>query len=138
MIQVRFTTEGPEFILNESCPEDGLWLGDGVVRPDFQPRRTHAPESPHMPGKSLLGIVLEQGELQIPLRIRGATETAIAAKDNELRVVLWQFAYTTTLHVDGVEQSWLSEPAVPTWGPITAISRYAHVKVGAVSIPLNP
>lgn len=143
MIQVRFSRTadagGPsEFVLNEDCDESGIWIGDGMVRPDFQPRKYHAPDSPHQPGKSLLAVVLEQAELQVPLRIRSATESGIEAIANELEEAVWQFVYTTTLHVDGVEQSWMSEPAVPVWGPIQAIARKAHTRVGAVSIALNP
>lgn len=136
---IEFSNDGGSpYRLNEDCTESGLWIGNGTVRPDFQPRRTHAPDSPSVSGKMLLQVVQEQSELQIPLLARGADNAEIQARVDELEDVLWQFVFSTTLHEDGVNWVWSSEPAVPVWGPITGIGRLAKVRVGAVSIPVNP
>lgn len=126
------------YVLSEDCSESGLWIGNGTVRPDFQPRRTHAPDSPSVSGKMLLQVVSEQSELQIPVIARGASNLEIQEHVELFEEALWQFVYSTKLHEDGVEWTWSSEPAVPTWGPITGVGRLAKVRVGAVSIPVNP
>lgn len=136
---ISFTRDlADPYVLSEDCAAEGVFIGNGTVRPDFQVRRTHAPDSPHTSGKMLLAAVHEQGEIEIPLIARGADNEAIQAHIDELEDALWQFIFSTRLHEDGVEWVWSSEPAVPAWGPITGVGRAARVRVGAVSIPVNP
>lgn len=138
-LYIEISRDGEDsYVLNEDCSDSGIWIGNGTVRPNFEARRTHAPDSPSVSGKMLLAVVREQSELEVPLIARGANNIEIQSHIDELEDALWQFIYSTKLHEDGVEWTWSSEPAVPTWGPITGVGRLARTRVGAVSIPVNP
>lgn len=128
-----------DLVLADDCGTgNGLWLGDGIIRPTFQPRKTYAPDSKYVRGKQLIAVVRDQGELSFPVIVKGDSPATVEARVNELEQALWQFTYDVTLSVDGQSTTFEAEPAVPVWGRIFLGQLRTFSRAGQVSIAINP
>ncbi|WP_067428544.1 hypothetical protein [Nocardioides jensenii] len=116
-----------------------FWIpADGISTPDFSWRLGYAPDSPWVPGKKLLSAVLEASSIPLSVYASGNSPGHLAELKAELEAAVSQFVYTTTISVDGQEQSWSCDPAFPQWGALTHGMSEKHLARGALVIPVNP
>lgn len=112
---------------------------DGVVWPSFETRRTYAPDSAWVPGRTLLAAVQEAAELPLTVYAHGTSGADLADSKAELEAALAQWSYDLTLTVDSVAYTYHAEIllGVP-WGPIDSGMVAERMARTSFSIPLNP
>lgn len=114
-------------------PEDGLSV------PNFSMRLTYAPESMWIPGRLVLGAVMDGTEVPLTVYAKGTTSADLQAKKADLEAAFAQFSYTITMLVDGVTiGTWPADPTSVWWGVVDHGQAEQHFAVGTVSIPVNP
>lgn len=112
---------------------------DGVVWPNFDTRRTYAPDSPYESGRVLLAAVREAADLPLTVYAHGADAAATDAAKAELEAALAQWSYDLTLTVDGIAHAYNAEIVLGVpWGPVDSGMVAAHMARTSFSIPLNP
>jgi hypothetical protein len=123
----------------------GYWLPEaengtaGLAVPSFQPRRIYAPDSQWVPGRRLLGSVLDQGALTIAVHVEAPDVSTLAARKSALETALWQFSYTVTVVVDGLTLgAYNAEPALLQWAAPSSWDRADNRARAVLQIPVNP
>jgi hypothetical protein len=112
---------------------------DGLAQPNFEMRRTYAPDSRYTPGRLLLGAVLDGTTIPLTVTVRGTSAANLLARKAELEAAVAQFAYTVTMTVAGVEVgAWPADPTAPWWGVVDHADAAAFLAVGTLAIPVNP
>ena len=130
---------GPLVLNND--PHDGAYTypEDGLAIPNFDLRRTYAPDSAWAAGRMLLGAVLDQAMLPLTVAVIGTSAATLKARKDELAAALGQFAYSVTVTVGGVVQgTWPAEAATVWWGVVDHGDAQIFHAVGTTSIPVNP
>ena len=122
-------------ITNDPAP--GIWI-ESVGAPSFSQRLTYAPPSDYIPGNKLLAKALDASSLPVVLYAKASTSAALATLKASLEAAVNQFAYTVTLTVDGVSQSWAADPTWPNWGDVDDGMAAAKAARALFSIPVNP
>lgn len=114
-------------------PENGLeW-------PRFETRRTYAPASEIIPGRTLLSALLDVGTITATIYAHGDTAADVLAAMTELEDATTQWGYEASIDVDGERVgTWQAHPEAPAWGPIDTGHVRARFSVGTVVIPVNP
>lgn len=122
-----------------TTPAAGMWLPEqGLVRPDMDYRRTYAPDSSYVPGRTILAAVLEASTLPATVYFRAATTSALVTLENTLTAALAQWAYTVTLTIDSSAWSWTGEPTRPAFGAVDSGMARSFMSRAVLTIPINP
>lgn len=129
----------PLVIGQDPSSESGLWLPeDGVQRPTRGMRRTYAPDSAYIPGRTLLAAVEDAATLPLVIYAGAGSTAALEALMAELDAATNQFAYYLTLTLDAVTRTWSADPELPQWGDLDSGMTKAHIARASIIIPLNP
>ena len=100
---------------------------NGITRPDMDYRRTYAPDSSYVPGKTLIAAVLEASFLPCVVYCHAATTTLLVAAEDELNEALGQWSYDVTLGLDGESWTWSGEPVLAAFGEVDSGMVAAHM-----------
>lgn len=116
------------------------WISNEVEWPRFSRRKTTAPPSPYLNGRTLLAKVADMGTLPLTVYAQGATTSALETAKTALQTCVDQWTYDLTLTVDGVARAYVAECVDDdiSWGPIDAPLVRAHFARGSFVIPLYP
>lgn len=111
---------------------------DGATWPAFDTRRTYAPDSAYVGGRTLLAAVREAAEIPLTIYAHATTGALLAAAKAELEAAIAQWSYTLTLTVDSVAHVYAAEVVLGVpWGQIDSGMVAAHLARASFSIPLN-
>lgn len=126
-------TNSPPFAGGITYPEDGL------AEPNFDMRRTYAPDSRYTPGRLLLGAVFDGSAIPLTLTIKGTSAANLLARKAELVAALAQFSYDVTMTVNGQTiGTWPADATTVWWGVVDHGDARQFIALGTVSIPVNP
>lgn len=123
--------------IDEDCVDVGYTLGD-VSFPPFEYRKEHYDDSKWVPGKRMKSAVLDQAEFNFLVIARAASDALLHNAVDVLEAALGQWSYDVTHNLDGETWTYDAEINRPAWGQIVIGHRKLHVRVGRVSIPVNP
>lgn len=119
-------------------PDEGLWIpAGGYVRPQFNTRRTFAPDSAYIPDRQPLAVVLDEGTLPLTVGLQAETAAELAALRAELSAAVSQWRYTVTVTLDGVAEVWTCRSAWPTWPESAHWQRLGHEDRAVVTLPVE-
>lgn len=98
--------------------------------------------SPFTHGELLIGAVKEQAVAPLSVRVYGASAAALEANTAALLAAFEQFNYTITCTIDGVQHSWVCDPADYAPGDDAGLYDPHHLRalqqVYSFRIPRNP
>jgi hypothetical protein len=119
--------------------DDPYLLPDGALSvPAFAFRYAYAPDSDYLPGKQLLGAVLDQATLPVVVHVRAVSTAALLAAQAVLEAAVSQWSYLVTVTLDGAARSWDADPSWPDWGEIDPGLSEQHMSRASIVIPVNP
>lgn len=123
-------------------PFDGVpytYPEDGLAEPNFEMRRTYAPDSAYVPGHVMLGAVMDGTTIPLIVYVEGFSITDLVAKKNALSQALAQFSYTVSINFNGVDVGeWQADATTVWWGVLDHSMTAQRRALGSISIPVNP
>lgn len=139
-LEVTFAQTGDDLTVTNTPPAgDGLWLPeDGVAQIVRDLRRTYAPDSAYVPGKTLLAAVSEATSVTLTIYARADTSAALQALRESVEAAASQWSYALTITVDGVATVYNAEISLPAWSAFDSGMVRAHIDFCRLVIPVNP
>lgn len=138
MISAVISRDGTDLTIGDS-PSGSMWIPeDGLARPARGWRKKYADESAFYHGSLLTAAVLEQTSLPLAVYCKAASTAALEALQDELEDAVSQFAYTTTVTIDGVAKAWACDPADLSWGDVDSGEVRAFIVRASLVIPVYP
>lgn len=140
-LQVTFGRDGADLVVPNylAVTSAGFWVPEnGITWPSFPMRRTYAPESEAIGGRTLKAAVPDQGQTSLRIYARAATTTALVVLMDELEAATSQFQYDFTLGLFGFSRTWRADSELPQWGEIDSGEARSKIIAGTITIPLNP
>lgn len=111
---------------------------DGLIWPHFDTRRTYAPDSAYVGGRTLLAAVRDPAELAVTIYAHGTSGADLEASKATLETALAQWSYSLTLTVESVATTYTAEILLDLpWGPIDSGIAASNMAITSFSIPLN-
>lgn len=119
----------------------GFWLPeDGIEWPRFGRRKTYAPDSPYLSGRTLLARATDIGTLPLTVYVTAASGSALETLKAALQAAVDQWTYSLTLTVDSAAQTFTAECVDDdiAWGDLDSGMVKARIARGTFAVPLYP
>lgn len=110
---------------------------DGIGRPGRTWRLGQMPDSADTHGTEYISAALEQTNLPLKVLVQAASSAALEAALDDLEDALGQFAYETTVTIDGAARTWTCGPA-SSQASIDSGQVAAHLSEVTITIPVYP
>lgn len=112
---------------------------DGLAQPNFTRRMTYAPDSAWIPGRLLLGTVMDGTTVPLVVHVRANTTSELETRKAALEAAFGQFSYEIEIEIGGViVGTYPADSTTVWWGVVDHGLAVDGRAIGTVQIPVNP